>query len=232
MKKKEFTEPIGQHTQLNPKIWDKDRLRSEVRGALLRIAQDFLEFVEVPVQVLDIVITGGNANYTYTPHSDIDLHIIADLANVDCDREAQELFDTKRLLYKKNYDVSIHGIPVELYIEDSDTPAVSAGQYSVQHNRWQRQPQDLDPEDYNKKAVEHWVNIWHMILQHAMMTGDLHTCRNSLNLLKKYRRLGLRTADAEFSIPNLVYKSLRNDQTIEGMMRLINRLHQQELSLK
>jgi hypothetical protein len=232
MKKNEFAEPIGQHAQLNPKIWQRDRLRSEVRGALLRIAQDFLGFVEVPVEVLDIVITGGNANYTYTAHSDIDLHIIADLDRVDCDREAQELFDTKRLLYKKNYDVSIHGIPVELYIENVDTPAVSSGQYSIQHDRWQRQPKQVDPNDYNQKAVEHWVNVWRQVLQHAIQTGDLQTCRTSVNLLKQYRRLGLRTADAEFSVPNLVYKSLRNDHTIEAIMRLINRLHERELSLK
>jgi hypothetical protein len=42
----ELVEPIRYNKTLNPKFWDHDRLKSEVRGALLRIAEDFKEFVE------------------------------------------------------------------------------------------------------------------------------------------------------------------------------------------
>ena len=125
----EFAPPIEYHTKLNPKLWDGNKLKSEVRGALLRMADDFRDFVEVPFNLVDIVITGGNVNYNYTSKSDIDLHLIADYSKISCDREAEELFDTKRTLYKRQYDLEIHGIPVELYVEDADHPAVSAGVY-------------------------------------------------------------------------------------------------------
>ena len=59
----EYADPIGRNTVLNPKIWDHDSLKSEVRGALLRMAEDFIDFVGVPFEVLDIVITGGNVNF-------------------------------------------------------------------------------------------------------------------------------------------------------------------------
>ena len=227
----EFAPPIGHHRELNPKLWERNQLKSEVRGALLRIADDFREFVEVPFNLVDIVITGGNVNYNYTSKSDIDLHLIADYSRVACDREVEELFDTKRTLYKKQYNLEIHGIPVELYIEDSDRPAVSSGVYSVSHNRWIKEPTQFQEPQYDEKELRHWVKVWHTILQHAIKTGELHSCRNALKLLRTYRKMGLKTADGEYSIPNLVYKSLRNDDTIHGINTLIDRLHDQDLSV-
>jgi hypothetical protein len=75
------------------------------------------------------------------------------------------------------------------------------------------------------------IGVWKKILAHATQTGDLQTCRKAVKLLRTYRRKGLDTEAGEFSIPNLVYKSLRNDQTLEGITILINRLHDQELSI-
>jgi hypothetical protein len=227
----EISKPIEYHKVLNPKLWDHNRLKSNVRGALLRIAEDFKNYIETPFRVVDIVITGGNANYNYTTHSDIDLHLIADYDSVECDSTAAELFDTKRLLYKRDYDINIHAVPVELYVEDKDHPAVSGGCYSVLHGRWIKQPNSNLP-DYDKEKLEHMVAVWHEILKNATKTGSLDACRNAVQLLRKYRKLGLQTKPGEFSIPNLVYKSLRNDHTLAGITILIDRLHDQELSLK
>jgi len=227
----EISKPIEYHKVLNPKLWDHNRLKSNVRGALLRIAEDFKNYIETPFRVVDIVITGGNANYNYTTHSDIDLHLIADYDSVECDSTAAELFDTKRLLYKRDYDINIHAVPVELYVEDKDHPAVSGGCYSVLHGRWIKQPNSNLP-DYDKEKLEHMVAVWHEILKNATKTGSLDACRNAVQLLRKYRKLGLQTKSGEFSIPNLVYKSLRNDHTLAGITILIDRLHDQELSLK
>jgi len=226
----EFSLPIGQHPVLNPKLWDHNRLKSSVRGALLRIAEDFIDFVEVPVKVVDIVIAGGNANYTYTNKSDIDLHIITDFTTVDCDREVAELFDTKRLLYRYKYDLSISNIPIELYVEDKDHPAVTAS-YSILHDQWIQKPKTKKYK-IDKEKLEHMISVWHTVLKHAIKTGDLQTMRNSVQLLRRYRKLGLHSsADGEFSIPNLVYKSLRNDDTLKGITHLIDRLHSKKLSI-
>lgn len=195
----------------------------------MRISEDFLEFVDVPVKVLDVVIAGGNANYTYTSHSDLDLHIIADFDAVVCDREAAELFDTKRLLYKRDFDLNVLGIPVELYVEDHRQPAVSAS-FSLINERWINEPNPEIP-DYDSDKLEHMISVWKKILAHATQTGDLQTCRKAVKLLRTYRKKGLDTEAGEFSIPNLVYKSLRNDQTLEGITILINRLHDQDLSI-
>jgi len=231
MTSNEIAKPVEYHQVLNTKLWDHDRLKSNVRGALLRIAEDFKEYIETSFRVVDIVITGGNANYNYTIHSDIDLHLIADYDSVECDTTAAELFDTKRLLYKRDYAIDIHGVPVELYVEDKDHPAVSGGCYSVLYDRWLKKPNPTLPE-YDEEKLEHMVSVWHEILKNATKTGSLDACRNAVQLLRKYRKLGLQTKSGEFSIPNLVYKSLRNDHTLAGITILIDRLHDQELSLK
>jgi len=218
------------HTTLNPKLWDHRRLKSSVRGALVRIAQDFKSYIDTPFRVVDVVITGGNANYNYTRHSDIDLHLIADYASVECDRTAAELFDTKRLLYKRDYKIDVHGIPVELYVEDQDHPAVSGGCYSILNNRWISEP-DPNILDYDRHELKHMVQVWHTILSTAIHSGSLTTCRNSVQLLRKYRKLGLASKHAEFSIPNLVYKTLRNDGTLGAITIFIDRLHGNELSI-
>lgn len=230
MIQKEYAAPVEYNPVLNPAIWDHDRLKSDVRGALLRMAEDFIKYVGIPFDVIDIIITGGNVNYNYTVHSDIDLHIVADFDTIQCDKEVAELFDSKRLLYKKQYDLSVKGIEVELYVEDHRMPAVSAGSYSVSTGRWINRPNKHLPK-YNEEELAHWITVWKKILRQATMTGDLQTCRNALQLLRVYRKKGLQTPAGEFSIPNLVYKSLRNDHVIMGMTLLIDRLHDQMLSI-
>jgi hypothetical protein len=225
----ELVEPIRYNTVLNPKLWEGDRLKPQVRGKLLRIAQDFVKFVAVPMTVVDIVIYGGNVNYNYTPNSDLDLHLVVDKSGIDCDREVDELFDSKRRLYKRKHDIRINGIEVELYVEGSDETPVSSS-YSVSRGQWIQKPDPNMPE-YDHSEVSHMVNVWQTILKTAAKTGDLHTLRKAVNLLREYRKLGLSTAAAEFSTANLVFKSLRNDQTLAAVTTLIDRLHDQELSL-
>jgi hypothetical protein len=229
MKFNEIAAPVEKHTVLNPKLWEHDRLKSDVRGALLRIAEDFIKFVEVPVDVEDIVIYGGNVNYNYTAHSDIDLHLVVDYSTVECERTIDELFDSKRKLYKEKYNIQVHGIPVELYVEDINETPVSSS-YSVLRGEWIKKPSPDMPE-WDHEKVAHMVAVWQVIIQHAIRTADLKTCRQAMDLLRKYRKAGLATPEAEFSVPNLVFKSLRNDDAIKGIQTIIDRLHDRDLSL-
>jgi hypothetical protein len=133
-------------------------------------------------------------------------------------------------LYKKlNPNIEIYGIPVELYVEDLDHPAVSQGCYSIVELRWQRQPQPV-PE-YDHDAVESKTQMWASIINHAVKTHDLATQRTAMKLLKDYRRLGLKTPEAEFSTANLVFKSLRNSDIVRQLQNQIDIAHQKSLSV-
>lgn len=229
MRVTEFSKPIELHSELNPLLWENDQLRPEIAQHLLKIAKDFIEFVDVPLEVEDIIVAGANANYTYTEYSDLDLHVVVDYSKVSCDREAAELFDSKRLLYKQRYKIKVLDIPVEPGIEDSGNPTVSAA-YSILNKEWIRPPVKELPF-YDEAEVKEVSEQWKDIIRLAMRTGDLEICRTVLKMLRKFRKIGLASKQGEFSVPNLVYKSLRNDKTIEGMQTLVDKLHDQTLSV-
>ena len=229
MRVTEFSKPIELHSELNPQLWENGQLRPEIAQHLLKIAEDFIEFVDVPLEVEDIIVAGANANYTYTEYSDLDLHVVVDYAKVSCDREAAELFDSKRLLYKQRYKIKVLDIPVEPGIEDSRNPTVSAA-YSILNKEWIRPPVKELPF-YDEAEVKEVTEQWKDIIRLAMRTGNLGICRTVLKMLRKFRKIGLASKQGEFSIPNLVYKSLRNGKTIEGMQTLVDKLHDQTLSV-
>lgn len=216
------------HQKLNPKLWNGFKLQHDVAPALIKIAKDFKKFIDVPFDVVDVRITGGQVSYFYTEHSDLDLHLVADFSSVKCDREAAELFDTKRLLYKAKYAITVRGIPVELYVEDLDHPAVSAA-YSVMKAQWLTKP-DKNIGPFNINEIEHLVNVWSSIIDHAMRSNDIETARKTLNLLRKFRGLGLKTT-GEYSTANLVYKALRNSDLIKNLQNYIDQEHDRLLSV-
>ena len=45
-----------QHNELNPLLWQDEELRPEVKMALLKIAKDFVEYVEVPFEVFQCTV--------------------------------------------------------------------------------------------------------------------------------------------------------------------------------
>ena len=72
--------------ELNQSIWDGEKLNTLVRERLLKIADDFIEDLEIVEKedIEDIRLTGSLANYNYTSYSDIDLHVIIDFQKVVC----------------------------------------------------------------------------------------------------------------------------------------------------
>lgn len=216
---------------LNPKLWEaRDRLKPEVRGALLRIAQDFYDYVDIEFPILDIVITGSNVNYNYTNDSDLDLHLITDYDKLDCRDEADELFDTKRHLYERDNNIQIYGIPVTLYVENVHTPGESAGLYSVKQDRWLKQAKRTIP-NIDHASVNELTLVWKTIIDHADQLKDLDTVTTTLELLRQFRKLGLKQKQGEFAIPNLVYKQLRNQKDLARLQDLEQKLHDQWLSV-
>ena len=216
---------------LNPKLWEgAGRLKSEVRGALLRIARDFYEFCDIEFPIIDIVITGSNVNYNWTARSDLDLHLITDYSQTECDGELEELFDTKRLRYEQERPVKIYGIPVTLYVEDQDRPGVSQGLYSVKQGEWINKPRQIRPQ-INQGDITDQYKAWEIILSAVLERRQLDLSRSTLKLLRNYRRLGLATEQGEFSTANIVYKQLRNHSLTDLLHDQVEHLITQRLSI-
>ena len=224
----EFTRGYEEHDQLNPKLWDGDQLRPEVKIKLLQIADKFKEFVDLDIPVLDIHITGGQVTYHYTEQSDLDLHLIVDYSKIQCDQEVEELLDTKRLLFKEKYQINIRGIPIEPGTEDINRPTVSSA-WSLKTNSWVREPKNysgkIDHENIKKQ-----YKYWDKLIGSVLDQNDLKSAQKVLKLLRKYRKSGLKHS-GEYGVENLVYKSLRNSRVLAKLVNFIDSGDTRDLSI-
>jgi len=209
------------HTELNSKIWDGMKLKDEVRGKLVQIASAWVQFAKIhPDTIQDIIITGGNVNYNYTPQSDIDLHIVISRDTMNPDRAlVDEYLQDKKILWTLSHqDINIYGYPVELYAQDiAEQPHANQGVFSVKRNQWIAMPQHLDIDfesDYHlQKKVQFYKDlIDKMVLQNAT-DGSFDMIKQKI---KKMRGDSI-AKDGEFAFGNLVFKELRNQGYLDKM---------------
>lgn len=111
---------VKEALELNPKLFKGEELKPEVKDKLLEIVDKFKESLkedEVDLDIKDVELVGSNVGYNYTKNSDLDLHIIADVTKFDEDDLVEKLYNAYRRLFNDKYDISIYGIPVEIYVE-------------------------------------------------------------------------------------------------------------------
>lgn len=224
----EFTKPIDIHSTLNPKLWNDEELRNDVRVALLKIAKEYYKFLEIDVPLIDLIVTGSQANYNYTDYSDLDLHLIVPYDRVQCDMAVDKLFRTKRDLWREERNIQIRGVPVELYAEDVDEP-VKGSSYSVVRGEWINRPTSIDA-DYDVENVKRLVELWERIIDKAIATQQLAVCEKVKDLLKTFRQAGL-AKSGEMNSANLTFKSLRNNGYVQKLLDAIVKLKDQQLSI-
>ena len=117
-------EKIERHETLNSKLWDEDNnLKPAVKEKVDEIVDEFLKMLDednIKYKLDDVIICGSSASYNYTDKSDIDLHLRFDL-DIYNDEEKKELvtklYDYSKKFWNERYDISIYGIPLEIYIE-------------------------------------------------------------------------------------------------------------------
>ena len=226
-----LSDAVTFHDKLNPKLWNGIKLRPEVREQLIKIAQDFLQELGVhDLDVKDITISGSNAAFSYTKHSDLDLHILVDMGNLPTDEVYKELFNAKKTIYNDSHDITIHTIPVELYIQDSRQPVVSLGEYSVMNDEWVKIPtkrrSDFD-QTVTKSKYEKLLDV----MEIALKSRKYSKVKHILDTLRRYRQAGL-DKGGEFSPENLAYKMLRSQGYITKLYDLRDKLHSEKLSVE
>jgi hypothetical protein len=223
----ESADIITVNRKLNPKLWENGKLNLEIADKLIEIAKAFEEFIGIDLNVLDYTITGSNANYTWTEHSDLDLHLIVAGEVGDA---ARELFNAKKALWGEQHNITIKGLPVECYVQGNEEEHHSTGVYSIAKNQWLVEPKKIKPEvddaavEAKKDSVIHDIEI-------ALLSKDLNQLRKVKEKITKMRKAGLERA-GEWSVENLVFKILRNLGLIDEIAEKIRELEDQELSLE
>ena len=231
MRLRELEESLSQlvtvNRRLNPKLWHNGELDLEVSTKLQEIAEAFEKFIGIDLPVIDYTITGSNANYTWTDHSDLDLHLIVKGTVTDAERE---LYNAKKALWAEQHTITVKGLPVECYVQGEQEEHHSTGVYSLVKDTWLVEPKKIKPQ-VDDSAVERKKDSMIHDIETALLSRDLERIRRVKERITEMRRAGLDRA-GEWSVENLVFKILRNLGLIDQIAEKIRELEDQELSLE
>jgi hypothetical protein len=231
MRARDFvTNDVDYHNVLCPIAWDGDQLKSQISERLLKIADRFVGYLEIPgFQVLDIVLTGSMSNYNWTQYSDFDIHVVTDYQDLQCDDLAEAFYQAKKKIWNDAHNITIHGHEAELYVEDVNEPPVSAGMYSLLKQLWLKKP-SYNPPEIDDGAINHKVESLIKQIDTATQSDDADDVKRVLDKIRRIRRAGLDTA-GEFSTENLAFKILRNQGYIDQLSKEYHRKQDNELSI-
>lgn len=221
------------HDKLNPEIWEGNVLKPEIEDKLLEIAEAFLDFLDIEVDVEDITLTGSLANYNYTKYSDFDLHIITDFNAYDTDKELlKDYFGAKKTIWNTTRDITIKGYDVEVYIQDMAEPHHSTGVYSIKNGEWVTVPKLIkDKTQIDRGLIQKKKEAMLDIINYALSPDcDIECADKQKEKFMNLRKSGLEK-NGEFSPENLAFKELRRSGAIERLIQGVLQKKDKELSL-
>jgi predicted nucleotidyltransferase len=218
------------HQQLNPALWQRNQMLPEVREHLMRIAKTFYAFLDLPkLRVKDVTVSGSNAGYTYTPQSDVDLHLIVRV-KPSVQQHMRKYVDAKKIIFNQQHTITVNDQPVEVYVQFEDQPHASDGIFSVARNRWVQKPQQqhasIDTDRVNK-VVRMFVNQ----IRRVIRRKDLPAANQLMKKISQYRKQGLAN-QGQFSVANTVFKQLRQQGYLDRLTQFRLRQQDWELSLE
>ena len=223
-------EALELHANLNPALWDKNQnLLPEVDDRLHKIVNKFQSECMLPLDIVDVHLVGSNASFNYTSHSDLDVHIVVNFDLVNCDKEIlMAAYNLQKSQFNKDYDISIRGIDVELYIEDINSNTMSNGIYSLYEKRWIKKPQPIQVPNID---VSEQVNKLAEKIRKILGSEDSIEVIKTINMLYMMRKNSL-AIDGEFGIVNLIFKGIRDLGLLDGLKKRLKELQSQELTLE
>tara|TARA_B100001094_G_C18181554_1_gene801212 strand:- start:1934 stop:2827 length:894 start_codon:yes stop_codon:yes gene_type:complete len=224
---------------LEPRIWEDNKLKPEIKDNLIKIAKDFIEGLPVPVKIKDITLTGSLANYNWSNYSDVDLHIIVDFLDVDENRAlVKAFFDNARMRWNDKHDIKVKGYDVEIYVEDSRESHKSSGVYSISKDDWNKEPKrfqsSIDFSAARRKAddIEFQVNIVDNLVISQKYRSALRNIERLKGKIRNMRRAGLESPQQEFSVENITFKILRRNGILDILDRLKTQAYDSMLDIR
>lgn len=219
-------------SELNPRVWDSERkLHPDIKKALLSISKEFLDDVVAPITIKHIILTGSLCTYQWRPESDWDLHIIADPKEDTCKETVLDYFKVKSKDFNDSHNITIKGYKVEVNLKDLEAEYQGKGIYDLVKDKWLVVPQEptnsLNDPEVLKTAHEFQNRIDDLIVQKAPLK-EFKALRDEL---KQLRTKSL-AEGGEYSIGNLVFKTLRYSGHLQKIADYRKALFDKELSLE
>lgn len=221
-------ESIEVHDTLNPKLYNGMEMKQEVFDKLTEIYKEFLDFIDIPLNIVDVEVVGSNASYNYNENSDIDLHIIVNSEVTYVEPTIlRQLYNDRKGAFNRDYDITVEGIPVELYIEDVNDGNATNGRYSLLEQRWVVEPQ---PIHYDIPDISQDLMSYQEKCSELLASDNAEEVRQFINDLYMLRKLGL-AESGEASVGNLVFKELRSMNMLQDLKDHYYELRSKDLSI-
>ena len=221
-------ESIEVHDTLNPKLYNGMEMKQEVFDKLIEIYKEFLDFIDIPLNIVDVEVVGSNASYNYNENSDIDLHIIVNSEVTYVEPTIlRQLYNDRKGAFNRDYDITVEGIPVELYIEDVNDGNATNGRYSLLEQRWIVEPQ---PIHYDIPDISQDLMSYQEKCSELLASDNAEEVRQFINDLYMLRKLGL-AESGEASVGNLVFKELRSMNMLQDLKDYYYELRSRDLSV-
>ena len=233
---KDLYEALEIHDELNPKLFDQnDKLKPDVRQKMLEIVDEFLDNVQsmtdITLNPIDIYLLGSNASYNYTKYSDADVHIVINFDTIDDNTGlVQALMNLQKADFNSSYDISIHGIDVELYVEDVRSSTMSNGIYSIKNDDWVKKPQPIT--DVPEIDIEDDLDEWKDKINDVLSSNDIQKISDTIDELYILRKNSLLVDGNEYGKGNQLFKELRSAGLLDKLKNSLNDLLSNRLSLE
>lgn len=226
-----LTEGFEVHDTLNPKIWSSDnKLLDDVKVKIVEIIDQFVSTCDAPLNIVDAHLVGSNASYNFTKYSDLDVHIISNFDLIDAPKDLlQTLYNAVKAKFNSDYDISIHGIDVELYVEDIRSTTLSNGIYSLYEDRWLKFPKKLN--DVPQVDISDEFNKWKIRIDKILKSENSNSIENAINDIYLVRKNSLDT-EGEYGKGNQLFKEIRNVGLLDKLKDAYKEARSKELTLE
>jgi len=203
---------------LSGKIWQKGGvLKPEVKDKMIELGKEFYKSLGLDYPIKDIFFTGSLANYNWTNHSDVDVHVLFDAPEED--EFLSEYIFAKKEVWSDKHNITIYGFPVELFAKNVEDEHGSKAIYSLMQNKWIKKPSkknvNIDSESIQIKTAD----LMNKIDDVDKISDDekrFDAADKLKDKIKKMRQASLESG-GEYSTENLVFKTLRNNGYLDKL---------------
>lgn len=230
---------------LNPIFFDKNqKLNVKIKNNILKLIEKFKEHIDIKnLHIKDIVFTGSLANYNYNKKSDVDIHILSDIDKINKDKNLlTNFFKEKTNSWSNNYEITIYGFPIQLYVEDYKIAKTKdwRAMYSLLTDKWILEPKketkkiDFDEIEKKSKEITKKIDDLNQKYDDNKITGRLaiEKIKDIKNIIKNLREKSLYKEHSEYAVGNLIFKTLRNNGYLEKLKKLKEKIYKNTFTLK
>lgn len=138
-------------------------------------------------------------------------------------------YEIKKSQFNKETDIKIHGVDVELYVQDVRSVTASNGIYSVCDDEWIKEPKPI--KTFTKKNTEKEVQKWSQKIEEILASGSYEDINKALSALYLMRTNSI-AVDGEYGKGNQIFKDLRNLGYLSKLKEALMKAMSRELSLE